>query len=84
MGIRGGGCAGFSYAISFEDNDVSTNDVEFEENGVTFIIDKRSLPYLTGSTLVWKKTLMSSGFMFVNPNEESQCGCGRSFVLKHE
>jgi iron-sulfur cluster assembly protein len=81
LGIRGGGCSGFSYVIQFEDNEPRDRDVVFSEHGVRVIVDKKSLLYLNGSTLEWEKTLMAQGFKFVNPNEKSTCGCGHSFTV---
>jgi len=82
IGVKGGGCSGFSYVIQFEDDEPSQRDQAWELDGVKFIIDKKSLVYLEGSRLTWKKTLMKSGFEFENPHEQSKCGCGHSFVAK--
>ena len=81
LGIKGGGCSGFSYVLQFEDSPPRERDVVFEEHGVKVIVDKKSLLYLNGSTLDWEKTLMRQGFKFVNPNEKSTCGCGESFTV---
>ena len=81
LGIKGGGCSGFSYVIQFEDNPPRDKDVVFDEHDVKVIVDKKSLLYLNGSTLDWEKTLMNQGFKFINPNEKSTCGCGNSFSV---
>ncbi len=84
VGLRGGGCSGFSYVIEFDDNAPRNGDfvLEFPEEGkstVRVFCDKKSIIYLAGSVLDWEKTLMFQGFKFKNPNEASKCGCGHSF-----
>lgn len=81
VGIRGGGCSGYSYVIEFHDGDPQPHDRVFELEGVHVVIDPKSLVYLTGSKLDWESTLMQRGFKFVNPNEASNCGCGHSFTV---
>ena len=82
LGIRGGGCSGFSYVIQFEDDPPRERDSVFEFGGVRFYVDKKSLVYLAGSTLDYEKSLMFQGFKFRNPNEATSCGCGHSFTVK--
>lgn len=82
LGIKGGGCSGFSYVIAFEDEAPRERDRVFEADGVRFIVDKKSLIYLAGSALDFEKTLMFQGFKFRNPNEATSCGCGHSFTVK--
>ncbi len=79
LGIRGAGCSGFTYVIEFEDKEPRDRDRVFEQDGVKFVVDKKSLLYLAGTILEWEQKLMSQGFKFVNPNEKSSCGCGHSF-----
>jgi iron-sulfur cluster assembly protein len=86
VGIRGGGCSGFSYVIEFHDGPPNARDVVYDMTAtdgspVRVVVDKKSLLYLNGSTLEWEKTLMRQGFKFVNPNEKSNCGCGTSFTV---
>ena len=81
LGIRGSGCSGFSYVIEFEDKEPRDRDRVFEQDGVKFVVDKKSLLYLAGTQLDWEQKLMSQGFKFVNPNEKSTCGCGHSFTV---
>jgi iron-sulfur cluster assembly protein len=82
LGIKGGGCSGFSYVIQFEDEPPRERDLVLEVGGVRFYVDKKSLVYLAGSTLDYEKTLMFQGFKFRNPNEAASCGCGHSFTVK--
>ncbi|TKD02491.1 HesB/IscA family protein [Polyangium fumosum] len=86
IGIRGGGCSGFSYVIEFDDDAPRKGDLvlEFPEEGkstVRVYCDKKSILYLGGSVLDWEKTLMFQGFKFKNPKEASRCGCGHSFTV---
>src|SRR3954447_12355533 len=86
VGIRGGGCSGFSYVIEFHDGAPNARDIIYDRTAtdgspVRIVVDKKSLLYLNGSTLEWEKTLMRQGFKFVNPNEKSNCGCGTSFTV---
>jgi iron-sulfur cluster assembly protein len=86
VGVRGGGCSGFSYVIEFDDNPPRSGDIvlEFAEEGKStarVYCDKKSILYLGGSVLDWEKTLMFQGFKFKNPQEASRCGCGHSFTV---
>jgi iron-sulfur cluster assembly protein len=82
LGVKGGGCSGFSYVIEFSDDPPRERDTVAECAGVRFYVDKKSLVYLGGSTLDYVKTLMFSGFKFLNPQEAAKCGCGHSFTVK--
>lgn len=82
VGIKGGGCSGFSYVIQFEDEPPRERDRVFEAGGVRFISDKKSLVYLAGAMLDYERTLMFQGFKFRNPNEATSCGCGHSFTVR--
>jgi iron-sulfur cluster assembly protein len=86
LGIRGGGCSGFSYVIEFHDGEPRPKDNVYDyvaEDGtpVRVVVDKKSLVFLNGTTLDWEHTLMQQGFKFVNPNEKTSCGCGHSFTV---
>ncbi len=84
LGIRGGGCSGFTYVIEFHDGPPHARDRVFQHvasdgTKVRVVVDPKSLLYLNGTVLDWEQTLMHQGFKFVNPNEKSGCGCGSSF-----
>ena len=86
LGLRGGGCSGFSYVIEFHDGEPRAKDSVYDyvaEDGtpVRVVVDKKSLVFLNGTTLDWEQTLMQQGFKFVNPNEKTSCGCGHSFTV---
>jgi iron-sulfur cluster assembly protein len=82
LGVRGGGCSGFSYVIEFSDDPPRERDLVFDAGGVRFFIDKKSFVYLAGSALDFEKTLVFQGFKFKNPQEASRCGCGHSFTVR--
>ncbi len=78
VGVKGGGCSGFSYVLDLTENKKDTDEA-FEQHGVTVICDPRSLTYLNGTTVDFKDEVMGRGFVFENPNATSSCGCGSSF-----
>lgn len=80
LGVRGGGCSGVSYAIEFSDK-VRSRDHRFDFDGLSVLVDPKSLVYLRGSVLDYEVELMQHGFRFKNPNEKSSCGCGESFTV---
>jgi iron-sulfur cluster assembly protein len=80
MGVRGGGCSGFTYQLALDHP--HDGDIVWEQDGVTLALAPDSVPYLQGSTLNWKDNLMEGGFEFENPNAISSCGCGSSFVIR--
>ena len=77
LGITGGGCAGFEYIFdSVDAKDV--NDIVIDFGKLQFVIDKMSLPYINGMTLDYIKEGLNEIFKFINPKEQSSCGCGVS------
>ncbi|MFC1641081.1 HesB/IscA family protein [Myxococcota bacterium] len=81
LGVRGGGCSGYAYAIEFADDPPRERDRVFEFDGVRFYVDKKSLVILAGSVLDFEKSLMFQGFRFHNPQASKSCGCGQSFSV---
>jgi iron-sulfur cluster insertion protein len=76
--VVGGGCAGFSYDLYFEDK-VGELDEEFESNGVKLYVDPLSFQYLEATEIDFVESDHGSGFKFNNPNVKGSCGCGSSF-----
>jgi iron-sulfur cluster insertion protein len=78
MYVQGGGCAGFSYGFTIDDQ---TNDDDFEipAGATTVLVDSMSAQYLTGSTVDYEESLMGASFKIKNPQAQSTCGCGASF-----
>jgi iron-sulfur cluster assembly accessory protein len=77
--VVGGGCAGFSYDLYFDEP--AEVDRAFEVAGVKCIIDEMSLMYLVGTEIDYVEGLQGAGFKFQNPNVKSTCGCGSSFSV---
>jgi iron-sulfur cluster assembly protein/iron-sulfur cluster insertion protein len=78
MGVRPGGCSGFSYEMYF-DTEIQDDDVVEEFGDVRVVIDPQSLQMLKGTQLDYTESLMNSGFAINNPNVNRTCGCGSSF-----
>jgi iron-sulfur cluster assembly accessory protein len=80
VGVQGGGCSGFSYAMSFE-NSAGMMDKTFDMDGLKVYVDATSIMYLNGCIVDYIETLEGAGFKFENPNVKSTCGCGSSFSV---
>ncbi|MEM7100831.1 MAG: iron-sulfur cluster insertion protein ErpA [Pseudomonadota bacterium] len=78
--ITGGGCNGFSYGFTFDD-DVAEDDALIEKSGVEMVVDAMSYPYLEGSEVDYVEDLSGSQFVVSNPNATATCGCGNSFAV---
>jgi iron-sulfur cluster assembly protein len=78
IGIRGGGCTGFSYVFDFHDGEPRAKDRVFSDHGVSIVVDHKSFEYLKGTTLDFETSIMGYGFKFHNPNATGSCGCGAS------
>ena len=80
VGVKGGGCSGLSYDLSFDDK-LNEGDQEFEDKGVKIVCDRKSFLYLLGTELDYSGGLNGKGFTFNNPNASRSCGCGESFSV---
>src|SRR5438067_10690123 len=80
VGVVGGGCSGFSYSMSFE-NQAGMMDKQYEFDGLKVFVDATSVAYLNGAIVDYIETLEGAGFKFENPNVKSTCGCGSSFSV---
>jgi len=80
VGVKGGGCSGFSYTLGFDDQ-MSETDQLYEIDGVRIVCDPKSFLYLNGTQIDFEDNLMGRGFKFGNPNAEKTCGCGESFSV---
>ena len=79
VGVRGGGCSGFSYLLDLTEEDAGEQDEAMESHGVPMLVDMKSLLYLDGTEIDFRDEVMGRGFVFKNPNATSSCGCGSSF-----
>lgn len=80
VGVKGGGCSGFSYLLDLTEAQKETDET-FDQHGITVICDPKSYLYLNGTTIDFKDEIMGRGFVFQNPNATSSCGCGSSFSV---
>jgi iron-sulfur cluster insertion protein len=80
IAVSGGGCSGFQYGLSFDDQQ-NPDDFLFERDGVGVIIDDVSLDLLNGAEIDFVEDLMGASFQIRNPNAASSCGCGNSFSI---
>jgi iron-sulfur cluster assembly protein len=82
VGVRGGGCSGFQYALAF---DVERDgDKVFEDRGLRLLVDEPSLPYVQGAVVDYVEGLQGAGFKVDNPNVIAACGCGSSFRVAED
>ena len=82
VGVRGGGCSGFQYALAFDEQ--RDGDTVFEDKGIRLLVDNPSLPYVRGSVIDFVDGLQGAGFKVENPNVVAACGCGSSFRVAEE
>ena len=80
VGVRAGGCSGYSYVLAFEEA-AQEDDRVIEKDGVKILIDPKSATILAGTTLDYSSGLNGQGFVFTNPNATGGCGCGSSFTV---
>ena len=80
IGVVGGGCSGFQYSMSFE-NQAGMMDKVLNFDGLKVFVDATSLMYLNGCVVDYVETLEAAGFKFENPAVKSTCGCGSSFSV---
>lgn len=75
--VRGGGCSGYQYGMSFESK-ISDDDTVIEKDGVKVVIDPQSAPLLQGAEVDYVESIQGSGFAVKNPQAKTTCGCGSS------
>lgn len=78
--ISGGGCSGFQYGFTFDEN-VSDGDTVIEKEGVKLLVDPMSFQYLIGAEIDYTEGLEGAQFVIRNPNARTTCGCGSSFSM---
>lgn len=80
VGVKSGGCSGLKYFVEYADSRNKYDEV-IEKDGVLILIDPKALMYLLGTEMDYIDEEFKSGFVFLNPNEKSKCGCGSSFSV---
>ncbi|MFD0868094.1 iron-sulfur cluster insertion protein ErpA [Chlamydia abortus] len=83
LGVKEGGCSGFSYSMGFDDEQSETDKV-MDVNGLKVVVDEDSNKYLYGVEIDYKDVGMGGGFTIHNPNAVATCGCGSSFKHREE
>lgn len=83
IGVKEGGCTGFSYGMGFDD-DQKPEDKEFDHAGLKVVVDEESSRYLNGVMIDFQESAMGGGFTIENPNAVATCGCGSSFRTAKE
>ena len=78
--ISGGGCSGFQYGFTFDEN-IEDGDSQVINRGVTLVIDPMSVQYLMGAEIDYQEDLQGAQFIIRNPNATTTCGCGQSFTV---
>ncbi len=78
VGVKGGGCSGFSYVLDLTESAPENDEVQ-ESHGIKILADRKSYLYLNGTEIDFKDEVMGRGFVFKNPNATHTCGCGSSF-----
>ena len=78
--ITGGGCSGFQYGFTFDENE-QEGDTVVVNDGVTMLVDPMSYQYLVGAEVDYKEDLSGAQFIINNPNATTTCGCGSSFSI---
>ncbi len=78
VGVTGGGCSGFQYAMNLERQSQGGDQI-LQIDGFKVFVDEQSLLYLEGTEIDYVETIQGAGFRFNNPNVKGTCGCGESF-----
>ena len=81
LGIRGGGCTGYSYLFEFDDREPRTSDSVVLKDGVRVHVDPKSMLLLRGTQVDFETGMRGHGFKFTNPNVKDSCGCGESITF---
>jgi iron-sulfur cluster assembly protein len=83
MGVKGGGCSGFTYTLDFTSN-ITKRDLTYSSFDVIIVIDKKSHLYIGQTTIDWSNDLQDRGLKFDNPLAKGSCGCKTSFMIDLE
>jgi iron-sulfur cluster assembly protein len=81
FGVRKTGCSGYAYTIDVA-GEVKPNDTVVEQDGLTVIVDAKSLPLIEGTEIDFARQGLNATFVFRNPNSTGECGCGESFHVE--
>lgn len=80
LGVKNGGCAGMEYTMDYAEARDPLDEV-VEDKGVMILIEPKAVLFLLGTQMDYEEGVMSSGFIFNNPNQTDACGCGESVTI---
>ena len=80
IGVKAGGCSGYSYFMGFTTAQ-RAGDLVLEYEGLQVFVDAKSAPLLDGTVVDYQRGLLGSGIQFQNPRVKKSCGCGESFSI---
>ena len=81
VGVDKSGCSGYSYKLDFGNSSDLKNFEVIKKDGALVLIDPKATMFLIGSTMDYRTDKLASKFVFENPNQKSECGCGESFSI---
>jgi iron-sulfur cluster assembly protein len=79
LGVKRTGCSGYAYVINYAVS-IDSNDLVFEDRGITIVVDQESLPLIDGTQVDFIRQGLNEAFRFKNPKAKGECGCGESFT----
>lgn len=80
FGIKRTGCSGFGYTVDVAQT-LADDDVVFDQDGVRLLVARKSLPFIDGTEIDFRREGLNAAFVFKNPNATGECGCGESFTV---
>ena len=80
LGVRRTGCSGWAYVVDLVE-EINDQDTVFKHDGVTIVVDQKSLPLVDGTRIDFVAEGLNRTFRFSNPNVTDECGCGESFSV---
>ena len=83
FGVRKTGCSGYAYVVEIADK-VGEGDRLIEQDGITLVIERKSLPFVDGTEIDFVRQGLNASFVFRNPNVTGECGCGESFTVAEQ
>ncbi|MGY8815519.1 MAG: HesB/IscA family protein [Gammaproteobacteria bacterium] len=83
VSVKTTGCSGYQYVVNMADK-TNESDMVFQSQGITIVLDDKSLPFLEGTEMDYVREGLIEGFRFNNPKVENTCGCGESFSIKED
>ncbi|MGK0297976.1 MAG: iron-sulfur cluster assembly protein [Gammaproteobacteria bacterium] len=83
VSVKTTGCSGYQYVVNLAE-DTNESDMVFQSQGITIVLDDKSLPFLEGTEMDYVREGLIEGFRFNNPKVENTCGCGESFSIKED